>query len=38
MDLIYLVNFLFIEDLKIKFPGDNQKLARMSLIEEGWPK
>jgi len=38
MDLIYLVNFLFLEDLKKKFPGDNQKLSRMSLIEEGWPK
>ena len=38
MDLIYLVNFLYLEDLKIKFPGDNLKLSRMSIIEEGWPK
>ena len=38
MDLIYLVNFLHIEDLKRKYPGDVSKLERMSLIEEGYPK
>lgn len=38
MDLIYYVNFLYIEDLKKKYPGNDEKLGRMSLIEEGWPK
>ena len=38
MDLIYLVNFLHIEELKRKYPGDVLKLGRMSLIEEEYPK
>lgn len=37
MELIYYVNFLYIEDLKKKYPGNDEKLARMSIIEEGWP-
>lgn len=35
MDLIYLVNYFFIEKLKRKYPGDGEKLGRMSIIEEG---
>jgi len=38
MDLIYLINFLYIQDLKKKFPDDGEKVGRLSLIEEGWPK
>jgi starch phosphorylase len=35
LDLIYLINHLFLEKVKQKFPGDNSKIAKMSLIEEG---
>ena len=38
MDLIYLINFFHIEDLKRKYPNDIHKLERMSIIEEGYPK
>lgn len=38
MDLIYLINHIYITKLKQKYPGDNAKIGRMSLIEEGWPK
>jgi len=35
LDLIYLVNFFFIESLKKKYPSDWDKIGRLSLIEEG---
>lgn len=35
LDLIYKVNFFFLEDLKSKYPGDGDKISRMSLVEEG---
>lgn len=35
MELIYLINFFYLEQLKLKYPGDGDKIARMSLIEEG---
>lgn len=35
MDLIFLVNFHYIEKLKNMYPGDGEKIGRMSLIEEG---
>ena len=35
MELIYLINFFYLEQLKVKYPGDGAKIARMSLIEEG---
>ena len=38
LELIYLVNFLFIEKLKTTYPDDGEKIARMSLIEEGGEK
>ena len=38
MDLIYLINHIYITKLKQKYPGDPTKIGRMSLIEEGWPK
>jgi len=38
MQLIYLINFIYITKLKQKYPGDNEKIGRMSLIEEGYPK
>lgn len=38
LDLIYLVNFFFLEKIKKKYPGDDDRLSRMSLIEEGYEK
>lgn len=35
LDLIYLMNFFFIENIKKRYPGDGQRIMRMSLIEEG---
>jgi len=35
MDLIYLVNHFFLEKVRAKYPGDEEKVGRMSLIEEG---
>jgi len=34
LDLIYLINHLFLEKVKKRFPGDDHKVMRMSLIEE----
>jgi starch phosphorylase len=38
LELIYLINHIYLSKLKSKYPGDNEKIQRMSLIEEGWPK
>jgi starch phosphorylase len=35
LDLIYLINFFFLEKVKKKWPGDDHRLQRMSVIEEG---
>jgi starch phosphorylase len=35
LDLIYLINFFFLEKVKKMYPGDGSRLSRMSLIEEG---
>ncbi len=35
MDIIYLVNHIYLEKLRQRYPGDAGKIARMSLIEEG---
>ena len=35
MELIYEVNHYFLQTISAKYPGDGDKLARMSLIEEG---
>jgi starch phosphorylase len=35
LDLIYLINFFFLERVKKQFPNDDLRLGRMSLIEEG---
>ena len=34
LDLIYLINHLFLEKVKQRFPGDDARVGRMSLIEE----
>jgi len=38
IDLIYLVNHIYLTKLREKYPGDDEKVGRMSLIEEGYPK
>ena len=38
MELIYLINHIYIQKLMQKYPGDSEKVGRMSLIEEGFPK
>ncbi|KAJ3933045.1 MAG: glycogen phosphorylase [Lentinula lateritia] len=38
MQIIYDINLSFLQAVEKKFPGDRDRLARMSLIEEGFPK
>lgn len=38
LDLIYLLNHIYLEQLRSKYPGNDEKVMRMSLIEEGYPK
>jgi len=38
LELIYLINHVYIQQLRSKYPGDEHKIMRMSLIEEGHPK
>ncbi|KAK7017598.1 alpha-1,4 glucan phosphorylase [Favolaschia claudopus] len=38
MQIIYDINLLFLQSVEKKFPGDRDRLGRMSLIEEGFPK
>lgn len=35
MDLIFMVNHIYLEKLRVKYSGDDAKISRMSLIEEG---
>jgi starch phosphorylase len=38
LQIIYDINLSFLQAVEKKFPNDREKLARMSLIEEGFPK
>jgi len=38
LELIYLINHIYLSKLRLKFPGDDEKIGRMSLVEEGFPK
>ena len=38
LELIFLVNYMFLEEIKIKYPNDNNKLSIFSIIEESTPK
>lgn len=38
LQIIYEINRAFLEQVSIKYPGDNDKLRRMSLVEESNPK
>ncbi len=35
LDIIYEINARFITEISQRFPGDNQRITRMSLIQEG---
>jgi starch phosphorylase len=38
LDILYEINRRFLEHVQAKYPGDDARLARVSLIEEGEPK
>jgi len=38
LEIIYEINARFLDEVSLKWPGDNDKLARMSLIEESHPQ
>jgi starch phosphorylase len=38
LEIIYEINRRFLDDVRTKFPGDEARVARVSLIEEGVPK
>ena len=38
MQIIYEINANFLREVALRYPGDNDRLRRMSLIEEGSPK
>jgi len=38
LEIIYEINRRFLEDVRSRFPGDDRRVARVSLIEEGQPK
>jgi len=38
MQIIYEINAHFLRSVSLMFPGDNERLQRMSIIEEGHPK
>nr|GAT48427.1 glycogen phosphorylase [Mycena chlorophos] len=38
LQIIFDINLAFLQSVEKKFPGDRDRLARMSLIEEGFPQ
>ena len=38
LEIIYEINRRFLDDVRSRFPGDDRRVARVSLIEEGQPK
>jgi starch phosphorylase len=38
LEIVYEINRRFLEEVRAKFPGDNQRLARLSLIDESGPR
>jgi starch phosphorylase len=38
MQIIYEINAYFLRNVALRYPGDNDRLRRMSIIEEGHPK
>ncbi|MBR8836453.1 MAG: glycogen/starch/alpha-glucan phosphorylase [Stigonema ocellatum SAG 48.90 = DSM 106950] len=38
LEIIFEINQRFLDEVRVKYPGDNERVARMSLIEEGAEK
>ena len=38
LELIYLINYFFMEEVKRKYPNDYDRMSKLSIIEESWPK
>jgi starch phosphorylase len=38
LEIIYEINYRFLNEIRLKYPGDDARLARMSLVEEGGDK
>jgi starch phosphorylase len=38
LEIIYEINRRFLDEVRAKYPGDEARVARMSIIEEGMPK
>ena len=38
LELIYLINHIYLQKLRQMYPGDDKKVQRMSLVEEGYPQ
>src|SRR5215831_6644600 len=38
LEIVYEINRRFLDEVRAKFPGDDERLARMSLIDEGGPR
>ena len=38
LEIVYEINRRFLDEVRARFPGDDDRLARMSIIEEGSPR
>jgi glycogen phosphorylase len=38
LEIVYEINHRFLEEVRAKFPGDDERLVRMSLIDESGPR
>ena len=38
LELIYLINFFFMDDIKKRYPNDYDRMSKLSIIEESMPK
>ena len=38
LELIYLINYFFMEEIKRKYPNDFNRMSKLSVIEESMPK
>jgi starch phosphorylase len=38
LEIVYEINHRFLDEVRAKFPGDDERLARMSLINESGPR
>ena len=38
LELIYLINYFFMEDIKKRYPKDYNRMSKLSIIEESCPK